>query len=233
MMDGFFVGVSAAFYLGILTSISPCPLATNIAAISYIGKRLESPRQVLLTGILYTLGRTVTYLVLGILLVASILSMPAVSHFLEKYMNRALGPILIVAGMFLLGLLGFTSFGPGMSAKTQKRFESGGLLGAGLLGMLFALSFCPVSAALFFGSLIPLAVARHSSLALPAIYGIATGLPVLVFAVLIATGARRVGTAFNRLRAIELWARRITGAAFILVGVLYSLTYIFGIPVLG
>jgi len=233
MMGGFFIGVSAAFYLGILTSISPCPLATNIAAISYIGKRLESPRQVLLTGILYTLGRTVTYLVLGILLVASILSMPAVSHFLEKYMNRALGPILIVAGMFLLGLLGFTSFGPGMSAKTQKRFESGGLLGAGLLGMLFALSFCPVSAALFFGSLIPLAVSHHSSLAIPAIYGIATGLPVLVFAVLIATGARRVGTAFNRLTAIELWARRITGAAFILVGVLYSLTYIFGIPVLG
>jgi cytochrome c-type biogenesis protein len=120
-----------------------------------------------------------------------------------------------------------------VSAKMQKRFESGGLWGAGLLGMLFALSFCPVSAALFFGSLIPLAVAHHSSLAIPAIYGIATGLPVLVFAVLIATGARRVGAAFNGLAAIERWARRITGAAFILVGILYSLTYIFGIPVLG
>ncbi|MFA4948500.1 MAG: aromatic aminobenezylarsenical efflux permease ArsG family transporter [Candidatus Krumholzibacteriia bacterium] len=233
MMDGFFVGVSAAFYLGILTAISPCPLATNIAAISYIGRRLENPRQVLLTGILYTLGRTVTYLVLGVLIVASILSMPAVSHFLEKYMNRALGPILIVAGMFLLGLLGFTSSGPGMSAKMQKRIKSGGLWGAGLLGMLFALSFCPVSAALFFGSLIPLAVAHHSRLVIPAIYGIATGLPVLVFAVLIATGARRVGAAFDRLTAIELWARRITGAAFVLVGILYSLTYIFGVPVLG
>jgi cytochrome c-type biogenesis protein len=233
MMDGFLVGASAAFYLGILTAISPCPLATNIAAISYIGRRLESPRRVLLTGILYTLGRTVTYVALGVLLVASVLSMPAVSHFLEKYLNRALGPILVVAGMFLIGLLGFTSSGPGMSAKTQRRLESGGLWGAGFLGMLFALSFCPVSAALFFGSLIPLAVARHSSLAVPAIYGIATGLPVLVFAVLIATGARRVGTAFNRLAAIELWARRITGVAFILVGILYSLTYIFGIPVLG
>jgi cytochrome c-type biogenesis protein len=233
MMDGFFVGVSAAFYLGILTAISPCPLATNIAAISYIGRRLESPRRVLLTGVLYTFGRTITYVALGILLVASILSMPAVSHFLEKYMNRALGPILVVAGMFLLGLLGFASSGPGVSSKMQKRFESGGLWAAGLLGMLFALSFCPVSAALFFGSLIPLAVAHHSSLVIPAIYGIATGLPVLVFAVIIATGARRVGAAFNRLAAIELWARRITGAAFILLGILYSLTYIFGIPVLG
>lgn len=139
MMDGFFVGVSAAFYLGILTAISPCPLATNIAAISYIGRRLESPRQVLLTGVLYTLGRTVTYVALGVLLVASVLSMPAVSHFLEKYLNRALGPILVVAGMFLIGLLGFTSSGPGMSAKMQRRFESGGLWGAGFLGMLFAL----------------------------------------------------------------------------------------------
>ena len=232
-MNGFLVGISAAFYLGILTAISPCPLATNIAAISYIGRRLGSPRQVLLTGILYTLGRTVTYMALGILLVASVLSMPAASHFLEKYMNRALGPILIVTGMFLLGLLGFASSGPGMNAKMQKRIESGGLWGAGLLGMLFALSFCPVSAALFFGSLIPLAVARHSSLAVPAVYGIATGLPVLVFAALIATGARHVGTAYNRLATIEFWARRITGVAFILVGILYSLTYIFGIPVLG
>jgi cytochrome c-type biogenesis protein len=233
MMGGFVAGAAAAFYLGILTSISPCPLATNIAAISYIGRRLESPRRVLLTGVSYTLGRTVTYLALGVLLVASILSMSAVSHFLEKYMNRALGPILVVAGMFLLGLLGFTSSGPALSEKAQKRLESGGLWGAGLLGMLFALSFCPVSAALFFGSLIPLAVAHHSSVAIPSIYGVATGLPVLVFAVLLATGARRVGAAFNRLAAIERWARRITGAAFVVVGILYSLTYIFGLPVLG
>lgn len=233
MMGGFIAGAAAAFYLGILTSISPCPLATNIAAVSYIGRRLESPRRVLLTGVAYTLGRTVTYLALGVLLVASILSMSAVSHVLEKYMNRALGPVLVVAGMFLLGLLGFTSSGPAMSEKTQKRLESGGLWGAGLLGMLFALSFCPVSAALFFGSLIPLAVAHHSSFAIPSIYGVATGLPVLVFAVLLATGARRVGEAFNRLAAIDRWARRITGAAFVVVGVLYSLTYIFGLPVLG
>jgi cytochrome c-type biogenesis protein len=118
-------------------------------------------------------------------------------------------------------------------SRCSRRLESGGLWGAWLLGMLFALSFCPVSAALFFGSLIPLAGAQHSSLLIPATYGIATGLPVLVFAVFIAMGARRVGSAFNRLTAIELWARRITGAAFIIVGVLYSLTYIFGIPVLG
>lgn len=233
MMDGRLFGILSALYLGILTSISPCPLATNIAAISYIGRRLENPRMVFLTGVLYTLGRTITYLVLGVLIVTSVLSMPILSHILEKYMNRALGPILIVAGMFLLGLLGFTSSGPGIGAKMQKRFESGGLWGAGLLGALFALSFCPTSAALFFGSLIPLAVRFDSSFGMPIIYGIGTGLPVLVFAILIAMGARWVGSVFNKLSTIELWARRITGAAFILVGILYSLTYIFAVPVLG
>jgi cytochrome c-type biogenesis protein len=233
MMAGFLVGISAAFYLGVLTAISPCPLATNIAAVSYIGRRLESPRRVLLTGMCYTLGRTVTYVALGILLVASVLSMPAVSHFLETYMNRALGPVLIVAGMFLLGLLGSASSGPAAGPRMRRLAESGGLWGAGLLGILFALSFCPVSAALFFGSLIPLAVARHSILAVPAVYGIATGLPVLVFAALIAAGAGRVGAAYGTLAAIEIWARRITGIAFIVVGILYSLAYIFGLPVLG
>jgi cytochrome c biogenesis protein CcdA len=233
MMGGFIAGAAAAFSLGILTSISPCPLATNIAAVSYIGRRLGSPRQVLLSGILYTLGRTAAYLALGVLIAASILSMPAVSHALDKYMNRALGPILVVAGMFLLGLLGFSAPGPAMSAGVQKRVESGGLWGAALLGMLFALSFCPVSAALFFGSLVPLAVAHRSVFAIPAIYGVATGLPALVFAVLLATGAKRAGAAFNRLAAIERWARRVTGAVFVVVGILYSLTYIFGLPVLG
>jgi len=232
-MAGFLVGISAAFYLGILTAISPCPLATNIAAISYIGRRLESPRRVLLTGVCYALGRTVTYVALGILLVASVLSMPTAAHFFEKYMNRALGPVLIVAGMFLLGLFGFASSGPAAGARMRRLAESGGPLGAALLGILFALSFCPVSAALFFGSLIPLAVARHSTLAIPAAYGMATGLPALVFAALIAAGAGRVGAAYGRLAAVEIWARRITGVAFIVVGILYSLAYIFGIPVLG
>jgi cytochrome c biogenesis protein CcdA len=233
MMNGFFLGASSALYLGILTSISPCPLTTNIAAISYIGRRLESPRQVFLSGFLYTLGRTITYLVLGVLIVASVFSMPVVSHFLEKYMNRALGPILILAGMFLLGLLSFGSSRPAVSEQMQRRVESGGIWGAGLLGILFALSFCPTSAALFFGSLIPLAIKYQSSYALPTIYGIGTGLPVLVFAVLIALGVRWIGIVFSKLTVIDRWARRITGVAFIVVGVLYALTYIFGIPVLG
>ena len=228
-MDTLFISAVSAFWLGILTSISPCPLATNIAAISYIGKRVGSPRNVLLSGFLYNLGRMLAYVALGALLVASILAVPEVSRFLQEYMNKLLGPILIVAGMFLLELIRFTTSGSGVSAKMQRRVDRSGMWGAMLLGFVFALSFCPISAALFFGSLIPLSVKHSSAVILPSVYGIGTGLPVMVFAVLIAMGTRFVGSLFTKLTRIEFWARRITGVIFILVGVYYCLTYIFGL----
>lgn len=226
-MDGLGVGLFSAFWLGVLTSISPCPLATNIAAISYIGRDLGSPRWVFLTGLLYTAGRMVTYLALAALLVTSVLSIPAASNFLQQYMNKLLGPILILVGMFLLGLIQFNfSISLGGGAVVE-RLQGWGIWGAGLLGMLFALSFCPVSAALFFGSLVPLAVKNSSSIALPSLYGIGTGLPVFAFAVLIAVGAQSVGRAFNRLTQVEKWARTVTGVIFVSVGIYFSLAHIF------
>jgi cytochrome c-type biogenesis protein len=230
-MTELLIGAVSAFWLGILTSISPCPLATNIAAISFVGRRVASPRKVLLTGLLYTAGRTLTYLVLGVLLVSSLLSAPGLSHALQKYMNKALGPILILVGMVLVELIQINISGPGVSEKLQKRVEALGMWGALLLGVVFALSFCPLSAALFFGSLLPLALRCQSGVLLPAAYGVATGLPVLVFAVLIALGANCVGAAYNKLVPFEKWARRITGSIFILVGIYYCLTYIFGLQV--
>jgi cytochrome c-type biogenesis protein len=223
----FLLGAASALWLGILTSISPCPLATNIAAISYIGRRVDNAEQVFLSGVLYTVGRTTAYLVLGVILVASVLSIPQLSMFLQKYMNKLLGPILILVAMFLLNLIRIGFSGPGVSERMQKRVELWGIWGALLLGVVFALSFCPVSAALFFGSLIPLSVKVQSSVALPAIYGVGTALPVLVFAVLIALSAQSVGKAFNKLSQIEWWARRITGVVFLVVGVYYSLKFIF------
>jgi cytochrome c-type biogenesis protein len=217
----------AALYLGLLTSISPCPLATNIAAISYIGRRVGNTRQIFLTGLLYTLGRTLAYLALGVLLVASVLAIPQVSMFLGKYMPLVLGPLLILVGMFLLELIHVSFSGSGVGEKMQKRVDAWGIWGALLLGIVFALSFCPVSAALFFGSLIPLSIKVNSSVALPSVYGVGTALPVLVFAVLIAVSAQSVGKAFDKLSQIEWWARRITGAVFILVGIWYCLKYIF------
>ena len=221
------LGTASAVWLGILTSISPCPLATNIAAISFIGRRIGSPRAAIATGLLYALGRTVVYVVLGALLVSSLLSAPVVSHLLQKYMNKILGPILILVGMLLVGLIQFNTKGSGLAEKVGKRVETWGVWAGLAMGAVFALSFCPGSAALFFGSLVPLAVKYESSLVLPLLYGAGTALPVLVFAILIVVGTRTVGRAFNRITQFEWWARRITGAIFILVGVYFSLAFIF------
>jgi cytochrome c biogenesis protein CcdA len=228
-MSEFTLAIASAFWLGILTSISPCPLATNIAAISFVGRRVDSPRRVFSAGLLYTSGRSLAYLALGSLLVSSLLSAPLLAHTLQKYMNRALGPVLILVGLVLLGAITFSLPGGGIGDKLQKKVESMGVWGAGLLGLLFALSFCPTSAALFFGSLLPLALHQQSGVMLPGVYGIATGLPVLLFAVLIALGANKVGRAFNRIQAFERWARRVTGALFILIGIYYCLSVFWGV----
>jgi len=227
------LAAASALWLGILASISPCPLAMNITAISYIGRRVDDPRKVLGAGLLYTAGRTLAYVVLGALLVASLLSAPRLSHLLQKYMNLAMGPLLIIIGMVLLELISFTRKGGGVSEAMQRRVDRFGIWGALLLGIVFALTFCPVSAALFFGSLLALAVRHESGIILPAAFGIGTALPVIVFAILLAFGANRIGRAYDRMAGFEYWARRITGVAFLAAGIYYSLTYIFGISLYG
>ena len=228
-MTEYFAMVLTAFWLGILTSISPCPLATNIAAISYVGRRVGEPGKTFQAGLLYTLGRTVAYVVIGIVLVSSLLSAPVLSHLLQKYMNKFLGPILILVGLILLKVISFSLGGGGISENLQKRADRMGVWGGAFLGILFALSFCPTSAALFFGTLLPMAVQQQSYLMLPAVYGIATGLPVFLFALLVALSANRIGTAYNRIAQFEKWARRVTGLLFILVGIYYTMINVFGI----
>jgi len=144
-------------------------------------------------------------------------------------MNKVLGPILILVGMILVELIQLNFSGSGVSEKMQKRVKALGMCGALLLGVIFALSFCPTSAALFFGALIPMALRHESGVIIPSVYGVATGLPVLVFAVLIAFGAKWVGQAYNKLVPFEQWARRITGVIFIAVGIYYCLAHIFGV----
>jgi cytochrome c-type biogenesis protein len=225
-MEAGLSGAIGAVWLGILTSISPCPLATNIAAISFIGNN-GTPRRVAACGLSYTAGRMTAYVALAALLVAGLLSSSWLSNILQRYMNRVLGPVLILTGMFLLELLTWTTTGTGMSEGIRRRTEKGGVPAAGLLGAVFALSFCPVSAALFFGSLIPLSLKYRSSVAFPLLFGAGTALPVLLFAGLIAFGARSVGKVYDGLRQVERWGRRVTGTVFILVGIYYSLVYIY------
>lgn len=221
-------GFLLALWFGILTSISPCPLASNIVAISFISKRINTPK-ILISGFLYTLGRMLAYIGLAIILVSAILSIPDLSNILQKYMNKILGPLLIIVGLILLEIIKLNFKGFGESEKFQKNVEKMGYLGAFLLGIIFALSLCPVSAALFFGSLIPLSIKYHSSILLPLIYGIGTALPVIIFSIFISISSQLVGKAFNKLTEIELWARKITGGIFIAAGIYYCLVYIFKI----
>lgn len=226
-VDGTLMAAGTAFWLGVLTSVSPCPLASNIAAISYIGKGVAQPKRVFAAGLLYTLGRVLTYALLGWLLVASLASVVGLSNGLQHVMNQLLGPVLILAGMFLLELIRWSKATPNFAAGLQKRASNWGMGGAVVLGAIFALSFCPVSAALFFGSLIPLAMTSGSSLVMPSLYGVGTGLPVLAFAGVVGFGAQALSRSFQRITRLEVWARRITGIVFIAVGLYYSLNYIF------
>jgi cytochrome c-type biogenesis protein len=224
-MEGFFL--ATAIWLGILTSVSPCPLATNIAAVSFISRRITQRNTVFLSGILYTIGRSLTYIVLGILIVKTLVDVPILSDFLQRYVNKILGIVLILVGMVLLDLLRIPLSLPSVSEDVAKKLLDKGAVCSLPLGILFALAFCPVSAALFFGGLIPIAVKAQSGIGLPLIYGIGTGLPVLLFALLVATGTGYVNNLYHRITKVEFYTKKITGIIFILVGIYYALAYIF------
>lgn len=227
-MSSFVMGMGMALWFGILTSISPCPLATNIAAVSYIGRRVDRAGYVLSAGFLYMFGRMITYVFLGALLVSSAQSIPLVATFLQRYMNIFLGPILIIIGIILLEIIKINTFGVGFSETAlQDRIHNAGIWGAGLLGIVFALAFCPVSAALFFGSLFSLAITHHSRFIMPSLYGIGTAIPVLGFAFLLAFSTQLIGKAYPKVALFEVWARKITAVVFILAGIYYCLRYIF------
>jgi len=219
--------IFSVIWLGILTSISPCPMATNIAAIAYIGKQIDSGYATVLAAIAYTIGRTISYIVIAMLIILGLISIPGASNFLQRHMNQLLGPILLATGFFILELipLRLPSFGP--NEKTLKKLADSGLLGAVAMGFLFAFSFCPVSAALFFGSVIPISLKFNSSVLLPFFYGVGTAAPVIGIAFILAYSTRFAGIFFNRLSIIERWLRHITGSLFVLVGIYFCLKYIF------
>ena len=170
-----FISLVLSLWLGILTSISPCPLASNVAAVSFLSKRIMHPALVFISGLAYTLGRMVSYAVLGWIIISSLLGVPQVAQFLQKYMGKALGPFLIITGIILLEIITIRLPGLLLSQKGYNKLIQSGAPGAFLLGFILALVFCPISAALFFGSLIPLALASKIGIVLPFIYGIGTG----------------------------------------------------------
>lgn len=209
----------AAFLIGLLASLGPCPLATNISALAYISKDIASPRRVLFTSGLYTLGRTLSYGALGLALLAAGLQISRVSNSLQTLAEIVLGPLLILVGLVLFDVIHPTvNIGSAWMERWSQRIADWNSTGAFLLGALFALAFCPYSAALYFGVLMPLAFKSTGGWTLPFLFGVGTSVPVLVIGVPLALGLLRFAAGFNVLARVERVMRKVAGLAFIGAG---------------
>jgi cytochrome c-type biogenesis protein len=220
------VPVIAAFFIGLMTAISPCPLATNITAIAYISKRIDNSRHTLLAGFVYTLGRMAAYIAVASVIVFFGMNIRFVALGLQHYGELLLGPFLVLCGIYLLDILHFdrlpggdwfSGFTSGISARLADR----GYLGAFLLGVIFALSFCPFSAVLFFAMLIPIAIGAGDPVIIPAVFAIATGLPVIMISYMLVQGVGKCNAIFQKIGAADILIQRVIAAVFIVVGVYY------------
>jgi cytochrome c biogenesis protein CcdA len=226
-MDDQILPVLSALWLGILTSVSPCALASNIAAVSFISRDIKKKSAVVWAGASYVFGRILCYTALGACISASLVNVPLVSYYLQMYMPKVIGPLLVLTGIVLLDLIALPFSGFVIAQARVQSLKSRGAWGALLLGLIFALAFCPVSAALFFGSLIPLAVSTKSPLLFPFVYGLGTGLPVIAFAAALVFGVQRVASLFKKVTAAERFVRIATGVILIFIGFYYIAKYIF------
>lgn len=219
------IALLAAFFIGLMTAISPCPLATNITAIAYVSKKIDSNRNVLTVGLLYSFGRAFAYALLASLIVYVGLNVQEISLLLQKHGEMLLGPVLIVTGLIALGVLRMESLAcGGRFAPLQAKISEHGYLGAFLLGVVLSLAFCPFSAVLYFGMLILLALKTGDAVLLPAVFGLATGLPVVLFSILLVNGVSKLGHAMGQVHKFERWMRLSVGCVFLLVGIYYLVT---------
>ena len=216
----------AAFALGLLTAVSPCPLATNITATAYIAKTINSKSKVILSGLLYTLGRLFSYT--GI---AAIIYFGASKFHIAKAFHgngeKFIGPIMLLIGLIMLDIIKLNWISGGsLTEKLTEKFKDKGLLGSFLLGALFAMAFCPYSGALYFGMLIPLTLSSEAGLAVPIVFSLGTGLPVLLFAFIIAFSIEKLGKYFNAIKKVEKVMRFIAGLTFVITGLYYINIYL-------
>ena len=229
LLDNSTAPALTAFLLGLLTAISPCPLATNIAAIGYIGKDIESRKRIFLNGVLYTAGRVIAYTLLGIILISILkegASVFGIQKAIGKWGELLLGPLLLVIGLFMLfgSKLNLPQFGFGGSGEGLARKGGWDAL---LLGILFAMAFCPTSGVFYFGMLIPMSVTASAGWLLPVLFAIATALPVLVVAWILAFSVEKIGDFYGKIRAIQKWVNIIVGVLFIAVGIYYCIIMYF------
>ncbi|MDY0104108.1 MAG: aromatic aminobenezylarsenical efflux permease ArsG family transporter [Lentimicrobium sp.] len=218
--------IFTAFILGLMTAISPCPLATNITAIGFISKDIENQRKVFINGLVYTLGRAISYTAIGLLFYFGA-SQFEFAGFFQEWGEKLLGPLLIIIGLFMLGVLKLSIPGIGSLTEKMENKSNSGFWGVLLLGIVFALAFCPYSGVLYFGMLMPMTISSASGLYLPLFFAIATGIPVIIFAWLIAFSVGSIGNVYNKLKTFELWFRRVVAVLFIVVGLYYIITIYF------
>lgn len=220
LLDNNNIPFLSAFLLGIMTAISPCPLATNITAIGFISRDLENRKKIFYNGLWYTLGRALSYTVLGVILYFGA-SKFQVAKLFQSNGEKFLGPLLILVGILMLDIIKikFPGFS-GISDKIGKNNKSNWWT-ALLLGIVFALAFCPYSGVLYFGMLIPMTISSVSGLFLPVVFAVATGLPVIIIAYLLAFSVSSVGSFYNNIKIFEKWFRRIVAILFMLVGLYY------------
>ncbi len=214
-----------AFILGLMTAISPCPLATNISAIGFISRDIENRRRVFIKGLVYTIGRAISYTGLGVILFFGASKMQVTMLF-QGWGEKLLGPLLIIIGLLMLDFIKIKF--PGFSGLTEKMEEQSkrSYWGTLLLGMVFAMAFCPYSGVLYFAMLIPMTITSISGLYLPVVFAIATGLPVILFAWLLAYAVGNVGKLYNQIKTFELWFRRVVAVLFLLVGIWYVVLFL-------
>ncbi|MBU1089692.1 sulfite exporter TauE/SafE family protein [Patescibacteria group bacterium] len=221
LIDGYNIPLLTAFLLGVLTSISPCPLATNITAIAYISREIKTVKNTLLNGLFYTLGRGISYVLLATLIYFGLSSFQ-ISNIFQGWGDKVLGPVLISIGLIMFGVIKINITGHNEKVeKLKKWLASKGYIGSLFLGVLFALAFCPYSGVLFFGALIPLVLKSPESLLLPPLFALGTGLPVILFSFLIAFSMRKVSRAFQITQKIEKVMRYAVASIFLIAGVYY------------
>jgi cytochrome c biogenesis protein CcdA len=215
----------SAFLLGLLTAISPCPLATNITATAYISKNIKESKKIFWSGLIYTLGRATSYSFIGFILFFGA-SKFHVAKLFSQYGERLLGPILILVGLVMFNVIKLNFLGKSnFQEKFSERFKDKGYLGSYILGIIFSLAFCPYSGALFFGVLIPMAIIDTSGLYLPFIFAFGTGLPVIFFAYILAFSVGKMSNYFNKVQRLELIVRYFIGSVFIVVGCYYLIMF--------
>jgi len=213
----------AAFFIGLMTAISPCPLATNITAIAYISKKIDNGKHTLITGFVYTLGRMFTYVLLASLIVYIGVNVQSISLSLQKYGERLIGILLVFIGLVMLNIIRLNFIkSSGKLDKLKERLSEKGYLGSFLLGVLFALAFCPFSAVLFFGMLIPLALTYSDGILIPSIFALATGLPVIILSIVLVFSVSKLSSIMKKVELVEKYTRYVVGLIFIVVGLYYT-----------